>query len=58
MCATEEDLDQKGFYGPTGRNYWTGPVGECKLESHAKDKAVMEKLWNLSEKETGHKWNL
>jgi NAD(P)-dependent dehydrogenase (short-subunit alcohol dehydrogenase family) len=58
MCATEPNLDQNGFYGPTGRNYWTGPVGECKLESHAKDKAVMEKLWNLSEKETGHKWNL
>ena len=57
MCATEPNLDEAGFYGPTGRNYWTGPVGECKLESHAKDKAVMEKLWSLSEKETGIKWN-
>jgi len=58
MCATEEELDQKGFYGPTGRNFWTGPVGEHKLESHAKDKAVAEKLWNQSEKETGVKWNI
>ncbi|MDG1331731.1 MAG: SDR family oxidoreductase [Crocinitomicaceae bacterium] len=57
MCATEPDLDQEAFYGPTGRNYWTGPVGECKLEPHAKDKAVMEKLWDLSEKETGVQWN-
>ena len=57
MCATEPNLDQSGFYGPTGRNYWTGPVGECKLEPHAKDKAVAEKLWTLSEKETGLKWN-
>lgn len=57
MCATEPDLDQKSFYGPTGRNYWTGPVGECKLESHAKDKHVATKLWTLSEKETGFKWN-
>jgi len=56
MCATEPNLDQSGFYGPTGRNYWTGPVGECKLESHAKDKRVMEKLWELSEKETNYKW--
>ncbi|MDA9564039.1 SDR family oxidoreductase [Flavobacteriales bacterium] len=58
MCATEPDLDQKGFYGPTGKNYWTGPVGECKLEPHAKDKSVAEKLWSLSENATGLKWNL
>lgn len=57
MCATEPDLDQEGFYGPTGRGYFKGPVGECKLEPHAKDKVVMEKLWDLSEKETGVKWN-
>jgi len=58
MCATESDLDQKGFYGPTGRNYWTGPVGECKLEPHAKDKAVAGRLWEVSEKATGLTWNL
>lgn len=58
MCATEDDLDQEGFYGPTGRSYWTGPVGECELEPHAKDRAVAQKLWELSEKETGLKWNL
>ncbi|CAM4175811.1 SDR family oxidoreductase [Zobellia roscoffensis] len=58
MCATEPGLDQERFYGPTGKNYWTGPVGECKLEPHAKDKPVMEKLWELSEKETGITWNL
>lgn len=58
MCATESNLDQNGFYGPTGRNYWTGPVGECKLEPYAKDKVVAAKLWELSEKETNIKWNL
>ena len=57
MCATEDDLEERAFYGPTGRNYWTGPVGECKLEPHALDKPVMEKLWDLSEKETNYKWN-
>ncbi len=56
MCATEDDLDQEGFYGPTGRNYWVGPVGECKLEPHAKDKQVAEKLWSVSEKNTSFKW--
>ncbi|WP_405210705.1 SDR family oxidoreductase [Dokdonia sp. Asnod2-E02] len=58
MCATEPDLDQTAFYGPTGRNYWTGPVGECTLEPHAKNKEVMEQLWKMSEEATGFSWNL
>ena len=58
MCATEPHLDQNGFYGPTGRNNWTGPVGVHKLEPHAKDKTVAKRLWELSEKETGIKWNI
>lgn len=53
MCATEPDLDQSGFYGPTGRNYWTGPVGECKLEPHALDKEVSSRLWSITEQQTG-----
>lgn len=57
MCATEPDLDQNGFYGPTGKNNWTGPVGEHRLEPHAKDKSVSKRLWELSEKETGVIWN-
>ncbi|GAB4382990.1 MAG: SDR family oxidoreductase [Salibacteraceae bacterium] len=58
MCATEPDLDPKGFYGPTGWNNWVGPVGAHKLEPHAKDKKVAQKLWELSEKETGMEWLL
>ena len=58
MCATELDLDPAGFYGPTGRNYWTGPVGECSLEPHAKDAEVSKKLWEVSEEATGLKWNI
>ncbi|MCU4177069.1 SDR family oxidoreductase [Carboxylicivirga sp. N1Y90] len=58
MCATEVNLDENGFYGPTGYGYFKGPVGECKLEPHAKNKKVAKKLWDLSEKETGVKWNL
>ena len=59
MCATEaeENLNQKAYYGPTGRMQWSGPVGECKLEPHAQDKAVAVKLWEVSEKETAYKWN-
>ena len=58
MCATEENLDEKGFYGPTGRSNWVGPVGEHNIEPHAKDKAVAEKLWVLSEKATSLRWPL
>jgi NAD(P)-dependent dehydrogenase (short-subunit alcohol dehydrogenase family) len=57
MCATEPDLKESGFYGPTGRSYWVGPVGECKLEPHAVDKAISKKLWEVSEKATGMNWN-
>lgn len=58
MCATEPELDQTAFYGPTGRSNWVGPVGPHELKPHAKDKTVAKKLWDLSEKETGVKWNL
>ena len=47
MCATEPNLNQSSFYGPTGRNNWTGPVGAHKLESHAIDKVVAKKLFEI-----------
>ena len=58
MCATEDGLEQRALYGPTGRMEWVGPVGKGTLEPYAYDKAVMTKLWDRSEKETGFKWNL
>ncbi len=58
MCAIEEDLDQNGFYGPTGRSNWVGPVGAHKLEPHAKDKAVAKRLWEVSEEAIGFSWNI
>ena len=53
MCATEENLHQKAYYGPTGRMNWTGPVGECKLESFVQDREIASKLWTISEEQTG-----
>ncbi len=58
MCATERDLDQTAFYGPTGRSNWVGPVGSHYIAPHAKDKTASKKLWNISEKETGVQWNI
>ena len=58
MCATEEGLEQRAFYGPTRRMESGGPVGKGTLEPYAHDKAVMTKLWDRSEKETGLEWNI
>ncbi|MCH4890994.1 SDR family oxidoreductase [Acidaminobacter sp. JC074] len=58
MCATEDNLDESGFYGPTGRSNWVGPVGNCGIKAHALDKNVSKRLWDLSEKATGVRWHL
>ena len=58
MCATQDGLEQRALYGPTGRMEWVGPVGKGTLEPHAYDKAVMSKLWTVSEQATGFNWSL
>ncbi|WP_353474539.1 SDR family oxidoreductase [Salipiger sp. H15] len=58
MCATEPGLEQRALYGPTGRMEFVGPVGRGTLEPFARDKAVMERLWERSEQETGFKWGI
>ena len=58
MCATEDGLEARALYGPTGLNEWVGPVAKGTLEPFAHDKAVMERLWELSEAETGFHWEL
>ncbi len=58
MCATQDGLEQRALYGPTGRMEWVGPVGKGTLEPHAHDKAVMTRLWERSEKATGFEWTL
>ncbi|MGR3591561.1 MAG: SDR family oxidoreductase [Limimaricola soesokkakensis] len=58
MCATEEGLEQRALYGPTGRMQTGGPVGRGTLEPHAHDKPVMVKLWERSEKDTGFSWSI
>jgi len=57
MCATEENLKQRAYYGPTGMMNCVGPVGECKLDSYVVDKEVITKLWALSEEMTSLSWS-
>lgn len=58
MCATEDRLEQRALYGPTGLMQTGGPVGKGTLNPHAYDKAVMERLWDVSENATGFNWSL
>ncbi|MFG6592033.1 hypothetical protein [Sulfitobacter sp. 1A12157] len=56
MCATEDGLEQRALYGPTGRMEIVGPVGRGRLEPYAYDKETMVRLWARSEVETGFRW--
>ncbi|MEM7039900.1 MAG: hypothetical protein AAF570_23200 [Bacteroidota bacterium] len=56
MCATEADLNQKAYHGPTGRMQWVGPVGECKVEPFVYDQKIARQLWTVSEEKTGQKF--
>jgi len=58
MCATEDGLEQRALYGPTGRMEFVGPVGKGTLNPHAYDKPVMAKLWDVSEEATRFSWAL
>lgn len=58
MCATEDGLEQRALYGPTGLLEFVGPVGKGTLHSHAYDKHVMSELWEVSERATGFCWRL
>lgn len=57
LCATEDGLEPRALYGPTGRMEFVGPVGQGTLEPHAYDKDVMTKLWDWTEEATGHSWS-
>lgn len=58
MCATEDGLEAKALYGPTGLMECVGPVGKGTLKPHAHDKLVAVKLWDLSEQATNHTWTM
>ena len=47
MCATEDGLDQRAFYGPIGRLDFSGPAGKGVLHDYTYDPDVLEHLWAL-----------
>lgn len=58
MCATENHLEERAYYGPTGLMNFGGPVGGSQVESFVLNKDVQTKLWALSEKETSLSWSI
>lgn len=58
LCATEDNLDEESFYGPTERGEFVGVIGKSVLQEHALNTDVAQKLWNISEQKTGFTWNI
>lgn len=58
MCATQANLKERAYYGPTGLMNFGGPVGECKLESFVLEDTVLKRLWEVSEQATCYCWEL
>ncbi|NES85969.1 MAG: hypothetical protein F6K10_33855 [Moorea sp. SIO2B7] len=58
LCATENNLKETAYYGPTKRGEMVGPVGECTLEESVLDAGEARKLWEFSEKATGVNWDV
>lgn len=56
LCATEQNLKEAAYYGPTKRGEMMGPVGECTLEGNVLDPEAANQLWAVSELATGVKW--
>lgn len=57
LCATEDNLKEFAYYGPTKRNEMVGPVGECEIEKSVLDTYQAKELWKVSEESTGVQWN-
>ena len=52
-AATAPEAEPGGYYGPAGRGEIRGPVGPSQVMPWAADPETAERLWHLSERETG-----
>ena len=53
-----EDIKGGDYLGPTGFRDMIGNPGKVYPEPHAKDKAIAKRLWEVSEKLTGKKFDV
>ena len=56
FAAVAPEAKPGGYYGPKGLFELTGPVGEAVIGEKARDAAVGERLWSVSETLTGAHW--
>ncbi len=56
MAALDSNAKGGGYYGPTGFMEMKGKPGSAKIENHAQDKTVANKLFDLSENMTNFKY--
>ncbi len=56
MCATEGNLKERAYYGPTGLMNFGGPVGEGEIEPFVLNKDIQTRLWARSEQDTSFVW--
>lgn len=56
FAATSPASKGAGYYGPIGRLELIGAPGPAVIGAHAKDGAVAQKLWQVSEDLTGVRW--
>jgi hypothetical protein len=55
-AATALEAEHGGYYGPKNFLEMKGPVAVARVAATAKDTAVAQKLWELSEELTGVAW--
>lgn len=52
-AATDPDAAGASYWGPSGLFEMNGPPAPARIPSHARDAAVAERLWDVSEELTG-----
>ena len=57
MAALDTNVEGGEYFGPLGRRGMTGKPGKVDSKPHAKDKEVAKKLWEVSEKLVGFKYD-
>ena len=58
LCATENGLEDKTFYGATKRAEMVGPIGKSTLLPFVLDEKVAKRLWSISEEKVGFRWSV
>ncbi len=56
MAATLEGVKGGDYYGPTGNKERKGKAGKARISRRAKDEAVAQRLWEVSEEMVGFQY--